>query len=91
MTWQTIREWWQPALAVALTIAIVILFILLIPALGTLSDQAKAGDQAKQRQCSTAPAAAKVYRDAYQRRVINRADLAEFVRSRPKHCPDRAQ
>ena len=81
-----VREWWMPITAAMSVVGIIVLFILLIPALGKISAQAKAGNQAKARQCSTLPAATKVYLDARARGVLSAHDVSVFLSSRPRDC-----
>lgn len=80
------REWGVVATLAILTIGIAILFALLIPALGRISDQASAGDQAKRRQCQLSPISLKVYRQARRDDVITKRDLAKFKKSTPREC-----
>lgn len=81
-----VREWWMPIAAAVSVVGIIVLFVLLIPALGKISAQAKAGNQAKARQCLTLPAATKVYLDARSRGVLTDHDVRVFLGSRPRGC-----
>jgi hypothetical protein len=80
------KEWWMPIAAAVSVVGIIVLFVLLIPALGKISAQAKAGNQAKARQCLTLPAATKVYLDARTRSILNDHDVSVFLGSRPRGC-----
>lgn len=80
------REWGVVAAIGVLTVGIIVLFMLLIPALGRISQQATAGEQAKRRQCVTLSIALKVFADAHRRHVITQRDLDRFRATRPRNC-----
>jgi hypothetical protein len=57
------RELILPGVLVALAVGIAVNFMLLVPALNSLSDQAQAGRMARTRQCLLFPTQVKLYRD----------------------------
>lgn len=73
-------------MVVLLTAAIVVVFILLIPALKRISTESADGAAARQRQCDTLPAAKKELADFRRRRVINDKDVAKFRSTEPQGC-----
>lgn len=87
LLWRWVSYWRFAIFSVSVSTAIIVILVLLIPALGQLQAQAKAGSQAKARQCSTRVAAHKVYTYMHSIRVINAADLAVFQHTAPVGCP----
>lgn len=86
----TLRTWWMPVAAGAMLVAILVLFALLIPALGRISNQAKAGQAVKTRQCSLLPASHKIYVYMERKHVLSREDLRRFLAATsPLDCPPR--
>lgn len=86
----TVRSWWMPIMAAVMLVAILVLFVLLIPALGRISQQAKAGEAAKARQCSLLPASRKIYVFLEGQGVLTRDDLHRFsAATAPLGCPPR--
>jgi hypothetical protein len=84
-----VRNHWMPFLVVLLTVGIIVVFSLLIPALGKISAQARGGEQAKARQCEVAPITAKVFAGSEGVGWISAAELARFKRAFPQDCPPR--
>lgn len=82
----TAWKWRTPIFAATMLVAISISYLLLIPALGKLSNQARAGQQAKTRQCDTFPVSVKLYRAAAHFHLITAADLKTFLSNAPV-CP----
>lgn len=80
------KEYRLPIFLVALALGIVVNFILLIPALNQLSDQASAGRDARDRSCKLLPASSKVYADAWERGVITESELELFTSSAQQVC-----
>jgi len=82
------RDWWLTVVMGVMAVAIIILFWLLVPALGRLSDQAQAGAAGKRRQCAVLPVATKMYADAQKRHIITSRDFETFVASGSQlKCP----
>lgn len=75
-----------PFVLIALAVGIAVNFVLLIPALNKLSDQAAAGRAARDRSCALLPASTKVYTYMQSRHVITAADLALFTGTATQVC-----
>lgn len=72
---------------IGLAVGEIILFSLLIPALGKLVDQAHRGDAARQRQIQSAPVGCANARDLYVRGKITRRQLEQYVAGALAPCP----
>lgn len=69
-----------PIILAALSIGTCLNFIGIALALKGVKVQATAGQMARERQCRLLPVSKKVYRDAFRRGVITKADLAAFTK-----------